>query len=98
MTLLELFQAVKDEKLDKQSLEAYHSQLSSLKAQMHLELADIEKAEATFIYNSEIETDIGKKRAWKASEKGQRQITLDAYIKATSTVLSSLKNRLFSVY
>lgn len=98
MTLLELLKAVKDEKLDKQSLEAYHSQLSHLCADMYLEIAELEKAEATFIFQSDIETDIAKKRAWKASEKGQRLITLNAYVKATSKVLSSIKNRLYSVY
>ena len=96
MKLMELFEAVKDGTLDKTQLEQYHTELSNLSAQMRIEIAELEKAEALFIYNSDIETDIAKKRAWRASEKGQRLITLNAYIKATTTILSSLKNRLYT--
>ena len=43
MTLQELIKAVKEDKLDKDQLEKYHSELCYLKSQLYLELADLKK-------------------------------------------------------
>lgn len=100
MTLLELFQAVKEENLTKSDLEKYHSALTSLYAEMSIEMAEIEKSEALFFYqrtNAET-TDISIKRAWKGSQQGQRQILLVRYLRASEKVLTSIKSRLYSTY
>lgn len=100
MTLLSLFQAVKEQHLSKDQLEQYRDQLSSLYADMQVETADLEKEEAIFFFqrtNPET-TDISIKRAWKVTERGQRLILLNRYLKATSKILESLKGRLYSIY
>lgn len=99
MTLLELLQAVKEQHLGKNDLMGYHTQLSNLFAEMNLEMADIEKAEAIFFYDRTKPdvSDVSIKRAWKATEQGQRQILLNRYIKATAKVLQSLKSRLYEI-
>lgn len=100
MTLLELFRSVKEQNLSKDELENYRDQLSSLYAEMQIELADLEKEEAIFFYQrtNPQTTDISIKRAWKVTDKGQRLILLNRYLKATSTILGSLKSRLYSIY
>ena len=67
---------------------------------MQIEIANLEKEEAMYFYertNKET-SDVSIKRAWKATEKGQRLILLDRYEKATSKILTSLKSRLYSQY
>ena len=100
MKLLELFQAVKEEHLSKDALEKYRDQLSSLYADMQVEMADIEKTEALYFYSktSPEVTDVSIKRAWRATESGQRQILLNRYLKGTEKILSSLKSRLYSLF
>lgn len=100
MKLLELFEAVKEEHLGKDQLEKYRDELSSLYADMQIEMAGIEKAEAMFFYDKTAPdvTDISIKRRWLASDTGQRKILLNRYLKATEKILSSLKSRLYSVY
>lgn len=100
MQLLELFNQIKEEKLSKDQLESYHSQLSHMFADMKIEYADLEKEEAMFFYErtSKEVTDISIKRIWKASKSGQRMILLKAYIGATTTILQSLKSRLYTIY
>lgn len=100
MTLLELFQAVKEETLTKTDLEKYRDALSNLYAEMQIEMATIEKSEAMYFYNrtNPETTDISIKRQWKATPDGQRQILLNRYLKATEKVLSSLKSRIYAQY
>lgn len=97
MKLKDLLVAVREKNLTKTQLEDYHSDLTNMYAQIHLELADIEKAEALYFLSDKKESDIATKRAWRASEKGQRQIELSHYAKATEKMLSSLKNRIYSL-
>lgn len=96
MNLKELFEAVREEHLNKTDLEKYHTQLSSLYASIHFEMAELEKAEAIYVLASELETDVAKKRAWNGTEKGQRLIELKHYSKGAEKLLSSLKNRIYA--
>lgn len=99
MTLIELIQKVKEKNLDKTQLEDYHSQISSLYAQMMLEMADLEKDEAIFMGK-----DFGEKMSvadrkvmWKVTEKGQRLIVLKRYQLACKELLNSLKSRIYTL-
>lgn len=96
MKLLELFNAVKDENLDKYKLEYFYKEMSELYAQMHLEMGDVKKKKAMFMLKDPEKTAIAKEREWGGSELGQREIELKAMIKATSTHLQSLKSRIFA--
>lgn len=112
MTLSELIMAVKEKNLSKDQLESYRDQMSSLYAEMQIELAEVEKNKAlffeenqydnrqtdTYTRNTILYTDIAKKRLWQASEKGQREIVLKRYCLATKELLNSLKSRLYSIY
>lgn len=98
MKLLDLITAVKEQNLDKGQLEDYHSQLSSLFAQLQLEMADIEKEEAMFMGK-----DFGEKMSvadrkvmWKITDKGQRLIVLKRYQLACKELLNSLKSRVYT--
>lgn len=100
MTLLELLDAVRDESLGKAQLEKYRDDLVHVHTKMQWELADIEKAEAKFIYartNGDT-PDIKIKREWKATDQGQRKIELNRYVKSVVKEIDSLKSRLYSLY
>lgn len=97
MTLTELIISVREKNLDKDQLENYRNQMSDLYAQMQIEMAELEKAEA--LYMESIDgTVASKKVGWKATEKGQRLIVLKRYCLATKELLNSLKSRLYSIY
>lgn len=102
MTLFELIIAVKEKHLSKDQLEDYRDQMSGLFAQMQLEMADLEKAEALFMdawIGEDHKASVAQKKiAWKATEKGQRLIVLKRYCLATKELLNSLKSRLYSIY
>ena len=98
MKLLELFQLVKDDSLQKDQLEEYHKIMSEMYAEMHLQMADIKKKKAIFMLKDPEKTGVDKNREWGGSEEGLREIDLKGYIRATSTHLKSLKNRLYSIY
>ena len=102
MELRTLIQQVKEKNLSKDQLEDYREQLSSLFAEMSVELAEVEKEKA--LYFDTVKTaepqssDISIKRRWQAREKGLREIVLKRYLVATKELLSSLKSRLFNIY
>lgn len=96
--LLTLFEEIKEESLTKDKLESYHKAISELYAQMHLEVGQLKKKRGMFMLKHPELTGVAMKRAWEGSEDGQRLIELESYVKATSTQLSSLKSRLFSIY
>jgi len=98
ISIRELAQAVKEQNLSKDKLEDYHTQLSSLSAEMELNLADIEKEEAMYLNDCEEETRAGADRKWRATEKGQIEITLKRNIKALDKLRSSVKSRLYQSY
>ncbi len=98
MNLKDLFTAVKEHNLTKTDLEKYHTELTSLYAQMLLEIAEKEKLEALFFLEktSPEVTDVSIKRTWRGTTDGLRLIELKSFAKATEKVLSSLKNRMYS--
>lgn len=98
MTLKELITAVNEKSLSKDQLEQYHTDIINVGSLMELELADIEKESALFIENCPEQTDIAKKRKWKATEKGQREIELKRYIRVISKLTQSVKTRLYNIY
>ncbi len=98
MKLKELILSVQEKNLGKDQLEEYRDSFSNLFAQIELERADLEKAEALYILASELKTSAGKKESWRGTEKGQRLIELDHYSKACEKMISSLKSRLYSIY
>lgn len=100
MKLIELFQAVKDDTLDKDQLERYRDQLASLYAEMKLEYSTLEKKEALFLLSeSQREKPMAHRKAeWKGTPEGQRMIDLKNWMGGTNKVIDSLKSRLYSIY
>jgi hypothetical protein len=96
MNLLELFKAVKDERLPLDKLESYRDTMIHFHTDLQIEMADLEKEEAMFMVSCEEETEAGKKRMWRGSEKGLRLILINRYIKAVSKEINSLTNRIFA--
>lgn len=101
ISLKDLIVAVKEERLTKDQLESYHSQLSSLYAEMQLETAIVEKEKALFFERVKASypdsSDISIKRQWLAGAKGQREIELKRYLLATKELISSLKSRIYKL-
>lgn len=97
-TLISVIEAVKEKSLNKTELESYRDDLANITALMLLEISDIEKEEALYPQIDENETESSRKRRWRMTEKGQRQIELKNYIRASKEILSSLRSRLFSIY
>ena len=70
--------------------------MSSLFAEMQIEMADLEKLEAIFMYGKdERESVANRKISWKATPEGQRLNTLKKYSIATKEMINSLKSRTF---
>lgn len=97
MKLLDLITAVKEQNLDKGQLEDYHSQLSSLFAQLQLEMANIEKEEALYMNGKSGEESVANRKiTWKATPDGLRLIVLKRYALATKELINSLKSRIYT--
>lgn len=108
--LTQLIEAVKEEGLSKDQLEQYHTEITYLDNLMRMEIAPLEKEEALFFgkckenplqtNNGQIveESDVSIKRKWRATEKGQRQIELNHYLRVTPKLLQSIKTRLYNIY
>jgi len=96
-TLKSLLEAVKDENLTQEQCEAYRDSLIHMHTSLQMEMATLEKAEAFYLMDSEEETEVGKKRAWRVTEKGQRLIELNRWTKAVIKEVDSLRSRVFSL-
>ena len=96
--LLKLFEAVKEESLTKDQLENYHKELSELYASMHLEMGEIKKRKGMYMLPNPELSGVAITRKWAGTNDGQREIELKSYIRATATVLRSIKNRLYLIY
>lgn len=99
ITLLQLIKDVKEQNLPKDKLEEYRDQMSTLYAEMCLEMSELEKAEALFMggFDKEV-SNVARKTEWKNTAEGQRIIVLKWHLKALEKLLSSLKNRIFQIY
>lgn len=97
MKLLELFQAVKEERLNKEQLEDYYSEMSRLRADVKIELSGITKEKAIFMLRNPELSVAQRKINWAGSEKGQRESDLKSYISAMSDHLNSLKTRIYAL-
>ena len=98
MTLKELLQEVKEENLTKTQLESYYTSLSNMAADLSMEIANHKKDKALFEASDPNSSVAKMKVLWKASEKGQRLLQLEGYMRAVTTQLRSLKNRLYVIY
>ena len=98
MKLLELFEAVKEENLNKDQLENYYKELSELLAEMHIQLGVIKKKKGMYMLPNPELTAIAMKRKWDGTDEGQRELELKSYIMATGQILRSLKSRLYNQY
>lgn len=97
--LQQLIESVKEEGLTKDQLEQYHTEITYLDNLMRMELAPIEKLEAQYMGIDVPEKSVAKsKTEWRATEKGQRQIELNHYLKVTPKLLQSIKTRLYNIY
>lgn len=98
MTIPELIEAVKEEKLSKEQLEGYQTQISYLFQRMQVEIADLEKKEAMFMGNKTTEDSVATMKVyWKATPEGQRLIELKRYTLALKEMLNSLKSRIYQL-
>lgn len=98
MTIFELIEAVKEDKLSKEQLEDYNTQLSNLFAQMMLELSELEKKEAMFMSTKGADESVASvKIRWKATSEGQRLISLKRYVLATKELINSTKSRIYKL-
>lgn len=99
-SLAEILKSVREENLSRGQLESYEQQLSGLYAEMMIELAEKKKERALyFLERQRPETsDVSIRRLFDASVDGQRLIELEAYVKAVSKMLSSIKSRIYQAY
>ena len=74
--LTDLFLSVKEENLTKYQLEDFYQQMSSLYADMHLRMGELEKQQALFMLNDPEKTNALMERLWKGSKLGLEKIQL----------------------
>lgn len=99
MKLEEALKKVREEDLSKQELENYHLALSGLLADMKIEVASLEKAKAIFMSKKEAGQSVADRKVdWGGTTDGQRLIEMKGKVSATTTMVGSLKTRLYSVY
>lgn len=99
MTLQELIISVKEKNLDKNQLEAYHSELCNLKAQLKQEFADLKKKKAIYMLGREQGESVASREiSWGASHDGQRKFDIEGYIGSTTALIEGVKARLYNLY
>src|ERR1035437_8690772 len=90
---------IREENLSKDELEKYHLALSGLLYDMKLEVATLEKAKAIFMAKKEAGQSVAdRKTEWGGTQQGQRLIEMKANVSGTSTMVGSIKKRLYSIY
>jgi len=99
MKLQDLILAVKEQNLSKDQLEAYRTDISDIFVKLQMEMADLEKEEALYMNGKSVDESVAQRKiTWKATQGGQRLITLKRYGLACKELLNSLKSRLYSIY
>lgn len=95
MDIKTIITEIKESNLTKDRLEEYSSMLDILQAELELELAEVEKAEALFLADCGEKTRAGATTKWDASDLGQKEITLKRHLRAISKLASSVKTRIY---
>ena len=99
MKLEEAILKIREENLSKGDLEMYHLALCSLLYDMKQEVATLEKAKAIFMANKGANQSVAdRKTEWGGTPQGQRLIEMKANVSGTSTMVGSIKTRLYSIY
>lgn len=99
MTFDELLEKVNEDEFDKHVLEHYHSELCSLKARFHRELAQLKKEKALFMVKRDAGVSIAsRKEEWDATPRGQRKFDMEGYIASAKSAIDSVKSKLYSFY
>ncbi len=103
-TLIEVIEAVKEDNLSKNELEAYHTAVTNLSIEMEQQMANVEKLSALYYENNKLDeangikrTDIAIKRMWAITEFGQKEIQVKHDLKISGLMLRSLKTRLYGI-
>lgn len=98
MTISDIITAVKEENLPREKLEEFYMALTSLSAEMHLEMATLEKLQAWFFeeHKEKFQTAVLATRAYNVTREGQRMIDLKHQLRACDKLLSSVKHRIFN--
>lgn len=108
LKLDEAFKKIREEDLDKQTLEHYHLALSGLLSDMKIEVATLKKEKALFMHDytrpmtsngKELRISVAQaKIEWESTKSGQRLIEMEGNVSATNTMVGSIKTRLYSIY
>lgn len=99
LALQDLITAVREENLSKDQLESYHLDLSDLKSRYLLVEADLKKKQALFLLWKAPEQSVAdREREWAGTENGLRLIDVKGEVRVMSTLLGSVKSRLYSNY
>ncbi len=97
VTLRDIIQKVSEKQLSRPQLEEYHDDIVKVYAMFQDEIAEVRKAKALYWMDNPEKTDKGTERKWQVTEKGQREIELSHWIKATEKLLGSLKIRIYNL-
>ncbi len=97
MNLLELLEAVKDEKLGQRDLELMRDQLIHLRTSIHIERAELKKKRAMFLLQHDAPSIAAKKVAFDVTPEGQRLFTLEGYATSIKAEIESLQARVYSM-
>ncbi len=97
VTLKDIIQKVSEKQLTRPQLEEYHDDIVKVYAMFQDEIAEVRKAKALYWMDNPEKTDKATERKWQVTEKGQREIELTHWIKATEKLLGSLKSRIYNL-
>jgi len=102
--LKEVIEAVKEDSLSKNELEAYHTAVTNLAIEMEQHMANIEKLSALYYEDNKLDeannivrTDVAIKRMWAVTPFGQKEIQFKRDLKVTGLLLRSLKTKLYGI-
>ena len=97
--LHEMMDKIKEQNLNKDQLESYHSHLTLLKPILREELATLKKERARFMLDREPGESLGGRQiAWDASERGQRKFDIENYIGSVKDLIENVKAKLYNTY
>lgn len=95
--LLTTLEAIKEENLSKERLDALYSDLALLRSDVRINLAKLQKERAMFMLTEPKLSVAQRKINWQGRPEGQREIELRAYVLALGDALDSVKTRIYSL-